>query len=141
MSLEKVLLGVPQVISLPAFWKGRDIQYSSELSDEITRNATDLIVRVNSLLYYLDVKSATVSSGWRPKVVNENIGGAPNSLHLTGKAIDILDPANKLSKKLLEAPGLLKDHGLWMEDKAHTRTWVHLDTGERPEREVRIFKP
>ena len=59
---------------------------------------------------------------------------------------DILDDDNQsLGKAILTNPDLLKRYGLWLEDIAHTKgkntNWVHLDTGTRKERDLRVFKP
>lgn len=68
-------------------------------------------------------------------------GGALKSYHITGQAIDIADHDKRLARELEDRAWLLKEHDLWMEDPKATSTWVHLDTGIRPERDVRIFKP
>lgn len=131
----------PEVITLEAYWKHRDVTFPNELTDTIRTNAIELLRRVNALLYALHIANVTVSSGWRPKEVNEMYGGAPKSYHVTGQAIDIADHDKRLAKELVDRAWLLKEFDLWMEDPKSTPTWVHLDTGIRPERDVRIFKP
>ena len=131
----------PEVITLEAYWKGRDVTFASELTDIIRANAIELLDRVNALLYSMQVANVTVSSGWRPKEINDMYGGAPKSYHITGEAIDIADHDKRLARELVDRAWLLKDFDLWMEEPKATPSWVHLDTGKRAERDVRIFKP
>lgn len=131
----------PEIITLQAYWKGRDASFESELTPLIVSHAIELLSRVNALLYAMQVANVTVSSGWRPKEVNEMYGGAPNSYHLTGQAVDIADHDKRLARELEDRAWLLKEFDLWMEDPEFTPTWVHLDTGTRAERDVRIFRP
>lgn len=135
------MLPYPEIVTLEAYWKGRDVTFAKELSQEVIDNAIALLRRVNALLNAMHVANVTVSSGWRPKEVNDMYGGAPKSYHILGQAIDIADHDKRLARELQERSWLLKEYDLWMEDPKFTHTWVHLDTGIRPERDVRIFKP
>lgn len=134
------------VITLKDWQMGRHIKYETEYNKSIENNAKDLLQRVNSLLTDLGIEKAKVSSGWRPKAINKNAGGAKKSAHLVGKAIDIKDDENQsLSKKILENAHLLKDYGLWIEDPKYTKgkwtNWVHLDTVKRSDRKINKFIP
>lgn len=135
------MLLYPEVITLEAYWKHRDVTFPEELTDTIRTNAIELLRRVNALLYGLHIANVTVSSGWRPKEINDMYGGAPHSYHITGQAVDIADHDKRLAKELVDRAWILKEFDLWMEDPKFTATWVHLDTGIRPERDVRIFRP
>jgi sulfatase maturation enzyme AslB (radical SAM superfamily) len=130
-----------KIINLQDYWKGRDYKFQSQLTDDIITNAVELLRRVNALLQEMHIVNVSVSSGWRPKEVNDAYNGAKNSYHIVGQAIDIADHDRRISKEIEERSWLLKKHDLWMEDPRFTPTWVHLDTGMRPERDVRIFKP
>lgn len=136
-----------EIITLEKFLMGRDKQYPSEYSEEIKNNATILLEKVNALLLDLGIKEAEVSSGWRPAVVNAGIANAAKkSLHMLGKAIDIVDDKNQtLCKAILTKPELLKKYNIWMEDPASTigknTNWCHIDIGTRSDRPLRIFKP
>ncbi len=80
-------------------------------------------------------KPMIITSGYRPPFLNTKVGGAPNSAHLTCRAVDIADPKGTLKAWL--TPEKLTKYGLWMEDPAATPTWVHLQI--RPAKN-RIFK-
>lgn len=118
-----------------------------EVTDEVKKNAEDLIKRVNALLVDLSISKVVVSSGFRSSTVNAATpGSAKRSAHMTGRAVDLMDDKSQtICKKILSKPDLLKKHGLWMEDSAHTigknTNWVHLDTIERKDRPIRTFKP
>lgn len=135
------------IITLEMYLMGREKTYASELTQDIINNINELLDKVNVLLYELGVKSATVSSGWRPAAINSQTpNAAKRSLHMTGKAIDIRDDSNQsLGKAVLCRPELLQTHGLWIEDLASTKgkntNWVHLDIGVRSDRPLRMFKP
>lgn len=134
-------------ITLEQHLMGREKTYASELTQEIINNINDLLDKVNCLLFELKVETAKVSSGWRPAAINAATNGAAKkSLHMTGKAIDILDNKDQsLAYLILSRPELLKNYGLWIEDPASTKgkntNWVHLDIGTRSERPLRMFKP
>ena len=134
-------------ITLEQYLMGREKTYASELSQDIINNINELLDKVNCLLFELKVEKVSVSSGWRPAAVNAaTAGSAKKSLHMTGKAVDILDSSDQqLAHLVLSKPELLKTYGLWVEDPASTKgkntNWVHLDIGTRSDRPLRMFKP
>lgn len=122
------------------YWKGRDVQYASELTPEIKVNAEKLLLKVTELLKrFGQERSAT--SGWRPLSVQMEINPrAPKSNHVTGNAIDLADGDGKLKEWCVFNLHHLEELGLWMEDPASTPTWVHLQQ-RPPNSGKRIFKP
>ena len=133
------------MITIEDYLQGRDRTYAKEYHPSVAENAKILLAKVNALLDQLAVAEGEieVASGWRPASYNRLINGAANSYHVKGMAIDIHDDPEKqwLGRSIQALPELLTEHGLWMEDLNHTRGWVHLDIGTRPDREVRIFLP
>jgi len=71
-----------------------------------------------------------VSSGYRDSSYNQVIGGARNSPHLHGKAVDIL-VSGKAAHKLI---GLAVQHGFTgigvSQRGPHERRFIHIDTME-----------
>lgn len=134
-------------ITLEQYLMGREKLYPAELTQEIINNINELLDKVNCVLFELKVEKTSVSSGWRPAAINATVANAAKkSLHMTGKAIDILDNKQQsIANLILSRPDLLKNYGLWIEDPAHTKgkntNWVHLDTGARKDRPLRMFKP
>ena len=116
---------------------------SKELTDEVKANATKLVNTINSFLKELDWKDPiSISSGFRPNSINSKIkNAAKKSLHLTGLALDIVDPSSKLKEAIKSKSELLATFGLWMEAPDSTPTWCHLDLGTRTDRPIRIFNP
>lgn len=127
-------------ISRSSYLKGRDAQYPLEYTSSVVAALQDLLPRVNCFLSQLDlIEPIVVSSGWRPKEVNEATPNASkHSLHLIGKAIDIQDVYGDLYKKAIARPDLLRYCGLWMEEG--TIGWCHFDSGSRKDRPSRTFK-
>lgn len=128
--------------------KGQDLRqcYAGEWTDEHARNAQQLLNRVTILLHVFEHKHPearrrTCNSGWRPAEVNVEIGGAPNSHHLTGRAIDVWDADLKLKAWLRTPLGekFLVIQELWCEDFEVTRTWVHFQSVPPPSG-ARVFK-
>ena len=136
-----------QVITPEAYLMGRDKLYPEELTQEVQDNLIILLEKVNALLWELKIQKASVSSGWRPAAINSTVkNAAKTSLHMTGKAIDVLDDGSQsFAFKILANPDLLKKYDLWIEDPSHTKgkntNWVHLDIGTRTDRPLRMFKP
>lgn len=84
-------------------------------------------------------KAISVSSGARCPARNKKIGGAKRSLHLTGRAVDLVRTPELLAFLLPR----LEQYGLWMEDPKYTAGqpgWLHLDIGPRAPTK-RVFVP
>jgi uncharacterized protein YcbK (DUF882 family) len=137
---------VKMAITLEAYFadpktgEDRRIKYAKDYSNEVLENAKILLEKVNSLLSDLGIVAVVVSSGWRPASINAAVGGAPRSLHMQGRAIDLRDSTGELDKLIESKPELLKKYDLWLEDPDATKGWSHLDTGVRRDRPSRVFK-
>lgn len=121
---------------------------SPELTGVVRANSVVLLDKVNKLLDELNYQGPRkLSSGFRPSAVNAATpGSAKKSLHLQGKALDIIDDKEQTLAKLCAAhPELLRKYGLFLENPNNTKgkysTWVHLDFGTRADRPSRIFNP
>ena len=106
---------------------------SSELTDDVKKNAQKLIDAVNGLLTELNFSAPKVSSGFRPSSVNAGVGGAKKSYHMTGLAVDIVDQDGKLDEAISSETGqlLLEKYGLWQEHPSKTKSWEHIDIAPR----------
>lgn len=102
----------------------------------VIQNLQDLCLRINALGYQ---PACYCNSGYRSPEHNKQIGGAPRSAHVQGKAIDIADPKGELKKWLLARVKLLEEKGLRMEASEATPGWCHLDT--MPVKRARVFRP
>lgn len=120
-----------------------EAEYAGEITAEIRANADDLCDRVAGLLVEIGVRSISISSGWRPQAINKKIpNAAKKSLHMVGKAVDLIDTREQeLYHAIAARPELLEKYGLWLEDGRSTFGWTHLDSGTRSPRKIRIFKP
>lgn len=79
-----------------------------------------------------------VTSGLRPSVYNELIGGAPNSYHTKGMACDFVPTKVSVHKARIALIEFLPDLGCRMEK--HSGGWIHIDTA-KPGAGGRYFKP
>ena len=105
---------------------GRDRRFPDELTDEKRANAEETIDKANQLLERFG-ETRKVNSGWRPASINSaTVGAAPKSKHMTCEAIDLEDKDGSFGRWCLENLEELASIGLWMEDPAHTKNWVHL---------------
>jgi hypothetical protein len=135
------------MITEEQYFMGRDKKYANELTDDIKRNAQELLRRVNALLNDITVLTGmrfddiVISSGWRPAAINANTkGAAKKSLHMTGRALDIADADHILYTLIMKHVDLLHKHKLWMESMLSAPRWVHLDMSEaRVDRKIRTF--
>lgn len=139
------------MITVQNYWMGRDVEFKKDLTDEIKKNADDLIVKVNQLLLRAKVSGiececnpdtgTSVSSGWRPPAVNKAVPGAAiRSNHMTGKAIDLYDPEGVLDNWCMSHQGAMAEVGLWMEHPSATKGWCHLQSVP-PRSGNRVFYP
>lgn len=115
--------------------------YPEEWDDSVATNAQRLLACVERFFDVWGGDMLRLRSGYRPPSYNKKIGGAPNSYHCKGMAIDLADPQQQVAAFCLTNHYRLFDHGLWMESHLDTPGWTHLDIGERADRRIRIFKP
>lgn len=140
-------------ITLKDYWMGRDVAYPHALTPDIEREAGRTVELVNRLLVYAALggvalsnhptNGSLVSSGWRPPAVNRaTLRAAPNSKHMTGRALDVYDPDGDLDEWLVTDKGraALESVGLWMEHPAATKGWSHLQSVP-PGSGRRVFYP
>lgn len=140
------------MITLEHYWMGRDLEYRSELTDEIVRNARVTVERVSRLLELAAAdcgfrpecspQSGTpVASGWRPAAINATVpAAAPKSNHIIGAACDIYDPRNDLDAWCMSHLAVLETVGLWLEHPSATEGWCHLQIFP-PRSGDRVFYP
>ncbi len=138
------------MISTQSFWMGRDVQYADEFTPTIQANGEETVQRVNTLLALAEkdgVICESVSSGWRPQLVNDATSNAAgHSTHISALACDIQDDADRnLAYWCIRNQAKLVLCELWMEDprwtggEGHTN-WVHLQTVP-PMSDHRIYIP
>ena len=132
------------MITLTDYWKGRDSEYASELTEEIRANAEVTVAKANALLSAFESAGGSergVTSGWRPAAVNAAIPtAAPKSKHMTGQAIDLADPEGDLDEWCLANLSALKELGLYLEHPASTKGWTHVQI-VAPRSGNRVFYP
>lgn len=133
------------MITLDAYWKGRDKEHADELTEIIQANAAETVRRVNELLALVEADTGyvfeEVASGWRPQAVNDaTANAAGGSKHLTAEACDVRDPHGVLDTWCVQNQDKLSEIGLWLELPKATPTWTHLQTVP-PKSHNRIFIP
>lgn len=119
-----------------------------DLDKDIQANLNELFLKVNIVRKEYG-KPMIVTSGLRTKKHHLEIyarkGIYPpkvpmKSNHLFGRAVDFADGDGKLKKWILENIKLMEEIGLYMEDFAATKTWVHFQINP-PKSGNRFFKP
>ena len=118
------------MITLDAYFMGRNVTHAEEFTDEILTHATITVGKVNELLARAGRSDIhRVTSGWRPRSVNDaTSNAAANSRHLTGQAADLSDNDRNLCGWCVDNLDVLTEIGLWMEDPRWTPTWLHVQT-------------
>lgn len=112
---------------------------SYELTASVIKNAKSLLEKVNLALEYVGQENPKVSSGFRTRSVNQSLpNSAKMSAHMSGEAIDILDPSGDLDRLLTRA--VLEKFDLYREDSEYTQGWCHLQT-RKTSSGKRIFIP
>lgn len=130
-------------------WKNRSIKsgcVESDFTPEICFNAGQLIAKINALGYKpakifsscLRSKSAQIRI-YKEKGITDISKIPMGSAHLSGCAVDIADDGS-FQKWLKEHPDYLELQGLYCEDFAYTKNWVHIQSVS-PKSGKRFFKP
>lgn len=135
------------MITLTDYWMGRDQTHGGELTDELRNNAAETVRRYNVLAEVYEKATGNkaphgVTSGWRPKSINDATpGAAKGSKHLTCQAVDV-DDNGPFDRWCMEHPAQLAEVGLWQEHPGWTDGWCHLQTvPPRSSPHVRVFIP
>lgn len=104
--------------------KGRDKLYPKEYNKTIEMNLFKTIQTIDEFLKDYN-GFIVITSGWRDQASNKAAGGAPNSKHCTGEAIDIQDKDGSLRKYVLANLDKAQELGLFFEHMAWTPIWIH----------------
>ena len=100
-----------------------------------TPQDAEIIEHIEELIEFMDgVRAAwggplIVTSGYRCPQLNEKVGGAKTSAHLTGYALDIVPSNNKKDKFFLFFKDYLKDRDfdeLLFEKNNSGSIWIHI---------------
>jgi hypothetical protein len=139
------------MITVAEYYMGRDVQFSNELTAELRANAEETVKRTNALIAALEsdgvdvlvnpVTKSQLTSGWRPKIVNQTtFGAALHSNHTTCQASDIFDPHGDIDNWCMNNQTKLADLGLWLEHPSSTKGWSHVQI-VAPRSGHRVFYP
>jgi hypothetical protein len=121
----------------------REYLMGRELQEPLTPKMEDnLLVLLGAINMFRTIYGIPmiVTSGYRPKKINEIIGGAKNSAHMTCEAVDISDRNGQLAKFCLENLQVLANCKLYIENPQMTGGWVHFQT-RRPKSGKIVFNP
>lgn len=92
------------------------------------QNLDELLIKINKVRQ-LYAKPMTITSGLRSMADQQRINPkAPKSKHIMGQACDVLDIDKAIAKWCHANVAALEEIGLWCEDTAYTKNWVHFQT-------------
>lgn len=112
------------LLTLEQYFMGRDADYP--LNEGLIKNASSVILRANLLLHFFG-EYRHITSGYRPKEINDKIpGAAKNSLHMICMAVDLEDHGQRLSHFCIENKDSLIQARLWMESPKPGAKHCHL---------------
>lgn len=109
-------------------------------SDQQMMNIMLMANKMEQVLKLFPSSQIQITSWLRCNQYNSSIGGARNSAHLEGKAVDFTLDNIHPSTIRLRLKGELERINLRMEQLPDTAPWCHLDSRE-PDNGVRFFKP
>ena len=114
---------------------------NKNISEVTMKNIKESLRKWNIVRVLYD-RPMKVTSGYRSVAYNKKIGGAKNSNHCKGLAIDILDIDGRFYKWCIQNEEKLREIKIWIEEKQGP--WVHMQTvayGSYNETKSIFFKP
>jgi len=128
----------------PHFWLSEFTASETAVRLGLPNDPTEVeIGRLRSLCTLLEAvrvtlggKPITITSGYRSRLVNLDVGGARNSAHCAGRAADFICPSYGSPKAICLR---LADSGLPYDKLINEGNWVHLQIeadGEIPRRQL-----
>jgi hypothetical protein len=100
---------------------------------EALQNLPKLALLLEAVRTHLAVP-VIVSSGFRSKAVNDAVGGAPSSQHLTGQAADFIAPG--FGSPVTVCSHLMDQPSVDYDQLICEGTWVHISWAPKPRRQV-----
>lgn len=140
--LEAIEKGVLNMLTVNDYLSssGKYLDRAAHASDEVKKNAEQLLASLNAFLNELNVFDVKISSGFRTPEANEAANGAKKSLHMEGKAIDLEDQDGSLDDLFQNNLELMEKYGLYLENPDYTKLWSHIQN-KAPRSGRRIFIP
>lgn len=121
---------------------GKYPERAAQASDQVIKNATVLLSKLNPFLDELGMHNCTVDSGFRTAEANAALpNSAAHSLHMIGSACDLADPSGSLDALISNRDDLKKKYKLWQESPDSTEGWSHVDDKDRGIRAENTFIP
>ncbi len=123
-----------------------------ELTDEHLKSAKILVAKVSEFMARIGAPSnLIITSGFRPRSYNKQVGGSMNSHHCFCRAIDIFDPQRVIGQQMMHNLEAMAEIGLWAESLMATHykggvlrppngRWIHLQMVP-PKSGNRVFMP
>ena len=115
-------------VSQTAARKGLNNTPSEEIVGVLTNTANQMEA-VRKLLG----APITINSGYRSPEVNKAVGGARNSQHMTGEAVDFIAPGFGSVSAIVER---IKSSGLIFDQLIDEGSWVHISFSDKPRKQV-----
>lgn len=115
--------------------------YTFPTTPAIVANIQRTAWKLDEIRSILGDKPIMLTSGFRPYIYNNLIGGAPKSLHTAGLAADFYVEGMTVHKVHSLLYPRLEDLNICMENISETPTWTHIDLGEPRYHSGRYFNP
>jgi uncharacterized protein YcbK (DUF882 family) len=144
MNLDEKIPGCQYFTWKEALWLNRWNRAAIEsdgFTDTVRRNLENTFRWMDKIRQWID-KPIKVHVAFRPTPYNKEVGGATQSAHLDGRAVDFSISGMTCDefKRQADEDNKLEEFGLRMEDNGNGASWIHLDD-KTPGVSGRFFKP
>jgi len=138
ISLKDKIPGAPHFTWHEALWLP-SYNFHAFPPEDVYKNIILMGQKIEEIRQYFN-RIIFVTSWYRPPYYNQKIGGAAQSLHMRGMAVDF--EMHELHADIVRGQlySKLDRFDICMEDMPGT-SWVHIDIGEPRENTGRYFKP
>lgn len=138
VDLNAYVMGCDHIKWREVLWLPQYRMYAHPTNDEHLSNLISICQKFDKVRHILGGHPMQITSGYRPEIYNAHIGGAKESAHMDGMALDFVHSKFNADDCRIKLFNHLEPLKIRMENKPGS-SWVHIDIKQKGKQ--RFFRP